>query len=140
MSHLTRSSTRSAARIGRPVSLPRHHRRPVRHPLSRQRPRVPAGREVRELRHRLCVRARRRRHHRPRLRLRGALSANPPLCAALNRHFAQLPASGQPNPAEFWHENAINGKEHGFPYDDDASQSSDISVANPRYMIVAVGW
>jgi len=28
----------------------------------------------------------------------------------------------------------------GFPYDDDASQSSDISVASPKYMIVAVGW
>ena len=38
------------------------------------------------------------------------------------------------------HENAINGKQYGFPYDDDASQSSDISVANPQYMIVAVGW
>jgi hypothetical protein len=42
--------------------------------------------------------------------------------------------------AEFWHENAINGKQYGFPYDDDASQSSDISVANAQYMIVAVGW
>jgi hypothetical protein len=82
----------------------------------------------------------------------GTLSANPPLCAALNRHVAQLPASEQSNPAEFyqagpanyyaefWHENAINGKQYGFPYDDDASQSSDISVANPQYMIVAVGW
>jgi hypothetical protein len=82
----------------------------------------------------------------------GTLSANPPLCAALNRHVAQLPVSGQSNPAEFyragpanyyaefWHENAVNGKQYGFPYDDDASQSSDISVANPQYMIVAVGW
>ena len=82
----------------------------------------------------------------------GTLSANPPLCAALNRHVAQLPASKQSNPAnfyragpanyyaEFWHENAINGKQYGFPYDDDANQSSDISVARPQYMIVAVGW
>ena len=82
----------------------------------------------------------------------GTLSANPPLCAALNRHVAQLPASAQSNPAEFyragpanyyaefWHENAIDGKQYGFPYDDDANQSSDISVANPQYMIVAVGW
>ncbi len=82
----------------------------------------------------------------------GTLSANPPLCAGLNRHVAQLPASGQSNPAsfykagpanyyaEFWHDNAINGKQYGFPYDDDASQSSDISVASPQYMIVAVGW
>ena len=42
--------------------------------------------------------------------------------------------------AEFWHENAINGKQYGFPYDDDARQSSDISVTNPQYMVVAVGW
>ena len=39
-----------------------------------------------------------------------------------------------------WHENAVNGKQYGFPDDDDAGQSSDISVANPEYMIVAVGW
>ena len=32
----------------------------------------------------------------------GTLSANPPLCAALNRHVAQLPASAQSNPAEFY--------------------------------------
>ena len=82
----------------------------------------------------------------------GTLSANPPLCAALNRHVAKLPAAGQRNPAnfykagpanyyaDFWHKNAIGGKQYGFPYDDDASQSSDISVASPKYMIVAVGW
>ena len=82
----------------------------------------------------------------------GTLSANPPLCAGLNRHVAQLPVSEQSNPAnfykagpanyyaEFWHANAINRKQYGFPYDDDAGQSSDISVANPQYMIVAVGW
>ena len=82
----------------------------------------------------------------------GTLSANPPLCAGLNRHVAQLPVSKQSNPAnfykagpanyyaQFWHKNAINGKQYGFPYDDDAGQSSDLSVANPQYMIVAVGW
>jgi hypothetical protein len=82
----------------------------------------------------------------------GTLAANPTLCAALNRHVAQLPASEQSNPAnfyeaapanyyaEFWHDNAINGKQYGFPYDDDAGQSSDISVTNPQYMVVAVGW
>jgi hypothetical protein len=42
--------------------------------------------------------------------------------------------------AEFWHQNAINGKQYGFPYDDYAGQSSDISVANPQYAVVAVGW
>ena len=82
----------------------------------------------------------------------GTLSNNPPLCAGLNRHVAQLPASQQTNPANFylaapanyyawfWHQNAINGKQYGFPYDDDAGQSSDISAANPQYAVVAVGW
>jgi hypothetical protein len=82
----------------------------------------------------------------------GALSGNPPLCAALNRHVAQLPLSEQSSPARFyqaapanyyagfWHLNAINGRQYGFPYDDDANQSSDISVARPQYMIIAVGW
>jgi hypothetical protein len=82
----------------------------------------------------------------------GTLANNPTLCAGLNRHVAQLPTSEQTNPAnfyqaapanyyaEFWHQNAINGKQYGFPYDDDAGQSSDISVANPQYMVVAVGW
>jgi hypothetical protein len=82
----------------------------------------------------------------------GTLSANPTLCAGLNRHVAQLPAADQSNPAnfyqaapanyyaQFWHQNAINGLQYGFPYDDDAGQSSDISVSNPQYMAVAVGW
>jgi hypothetical protein len=82
----------------------------------------------------------------------GTLANNPTLCAGLNRHVAQLPASEQSNPAnfyqaapanyyaEFWHQNAINGKQYGFPYDDDAGQSSDISVTNPQYAVVAVGW
>ena len=82
----------------------------------------------------------------------GTLSANPPLCAGLNRHVAQLPAAQQTNPANFyqagpanyyawfWHQNAINGLQYGFPYDDDAGQSSDISVTNPQYLVVAVGW
>src|SRR6202046_1046308 len=51
----------------------------------------------------------------------GTLSANPTLCAGLNRHVAQLPAADQSNPAhfyqaapanyyaQFWHQNAING-------------------------------
>jgi hypothetical protein len=82
----------------------------------------------------------------------GTLAANPPLCAGLNRHVAQLPIAQQSNPAnfyqaapanyyaQFWHQNAINGMQYGFPYDDDAGQSSDISVTNPQYMVVAVGW
>jgi len=82
----------------------------------------------------------------------GTLAANPQLCAGLNRHVAQLPIAQQSDPsqfylaapanyyAQFWHQNAINGKQYGFPYDDDAGQSSDISVGNPQYMVVAVGW
>jgi hypothetical protein len=82
----------------------------------------------------------------------GTLAANPPLCAGLNRHVAQLPSTQQSDPAnfylsapanyyaQFWHQNAINGLQYGFPYDDDAGQSSDISVTNPQYMVIAVGW
>jgi len=81
----------------------------------------------------------------------GTLASNPPLCAGLNRHVAQLPAAQQSNPAnfyqaapanyyaQFWHANAINGLQYGFPYDD-AGQSSDISISNPQYLVVAVGW
>jgi hypothetical protein len=82
----------------------------------------------------------------------GTLAANPQLCAGLNRHVAQLPVAQQSNPANFylaapanyyawfWHQNAINAKQYGFPYDDDAGQSSDISLTNPQYAVVAVGW
>ncbi len=82
----------------------------------------------------------------------GTLANNPPLCAGLNRHVAQLPAAQQNDPsqfylaapanyyARFWHQNSIGGKQYGFPYDDDAGQSSDISVSNPQYMVVAVGF
>lgn len=42
--------------------------------------------------------------------------------------------------SQFWHQNAIDGKAYGFPYDDYAEQSSFISVNNPQYMLVAVGW
>jgi glycosyl hydrolase family 64 (putative beta-1,3-glucanase) len=82
----------------------------------------------------------------------GTLASNPALCAGLNRHVAQLPAQKQTNPAhfykdrpanyyaEFWHKNAINGLAYGFPYDDYAGQSSDISVTNPKYLVIAVGW
>jgi hypothetical protein len=82
----------------------------------------------------------------------GTLAANPQLCAALNRHVAGLSTADQSNPAnfyqsapanyyaQFWHQNAINGLQYGFPYDDYAGQSADISVTNPQYLVVAVGW
>jgi hypothetical protein len=82
----------------------------------------------------------------------GTLATNPQKCAGINRHVAQLSGDQQSNPANFyqsapanyyarfWHQNAIDGKAYGFPYDDYAEQSSFISMANPQYMIVAVGW
>jgi hypothetical protein len=82
----------------------------------------------------------------------GTLASKPQLCAGLNRHVAQLPSAQQSNPANFylaapanyyarfWHQNAINGLQYGFPYDDFAGQSSDISVTNPQYVVVAVGF
>ncbi|NJC72247.1 hypothetical protein HC031_21360 [Planosporangium thailandense] len=82
----------------------------------------------------------------------GSLAGNPNLCAALNRHTAQLPTAQQQTPgnfylappanyyARFWHDRAINHLAYGFPYDDVAGQSSFISHANPRYLLVAVGW
>ncbi|HEV2372358.1 MAG TPA: glycoside hydrolase family 64 protein [Streptosporangiaceae bacterium] len=82
----------------------------------------------------------------------GTLASNPQLCAALNRHVAQLPLGQQTDSANFykaapanyyawfWHQNAINGLQYGFPYDDYGGQSSDISAANPKYAVVAVGF
>ena len=34
--------------------------------------------------------------------------------------------------AQFWHDNAINGLQYGFPYDDVAGQSSYISITSPQ--------
>ena len=82
----------------------------------------------------------------------GTLANNAQFCAAINRHVAQLPAAQQSTPsqfyqaapadyyAQFWHQNSINALAYGFPYDDYAGQSSDISVTNPQYLVVAVGW
>jgi Beta-1,3-glucanase len=39
-----------------------------------------------------------------------------------------------------WHDNAVNGKAYGFPYDDVGGYSSYISHASPQYMLVAIGW
>jgi hypothetical protein len=82
----------------------------------------------------------------------GTLANNSQLCAGINRHVAQLPLAQQSVVAnfygsapanyyaQFWHKNSINGKAYGFPYDDYAGQSSDISVSNPQYLVIAVGW
>jgi len=80
------------------------------------------------------------------------MAGNPTMCAALNRHTAQLPSSQQQDPtqfykaapanyyAKFWHDHAINHLAYGFPYDDVAGQSSFISHGNPQWLEVAVGW
>jgi glycosyl hydrolase family 64 (putative beta-1,3-glucanase) len=82
----------------------------------------------------------------------GALAQDPPLCAGLNRHVAGLPTIDEGNPADFyqagpanyyadfWHQNAIDGLQYGFPYDDFDGQSSDLTANDPQYMVVAVGW
>ncbi|MEV5750736.1 beta-1,3-glucanase family protein [Actinoallomurus sp. NPDC052308] len=82
----------------------------------------------------------------------GSLASNPNMCAALNRHVAQLPQSQWSDPtqyykaapanyyAKFWHDHAIDHLAYGFPYDDVAGQSSFISHGNPQYLLVAVGW
>ena len=90
------------------------------------------------------------------------LAKYPDLSAALNRHTAG-PGTFAPdgtlvdttmwsNPAtfytaapanyyaQFWHENAIDGKAYGFPYDDVGGYSSYVSHDNPRYALVAIGW
>jgi hypothetical protein len=82
----------------------------------------------------------------------GVLANNAPMCAALNRHVAQLPQSQWSDPgqyylaapanyyARFWHTHAINHLAYGFPYDDVAGQSSFVSHGNPQYLLIAVGW
>ncbi|GAA3593526.1 hypothetical protein GCM10022223_05540 [Kineosporia mesophila] len=82
----------------------------------------------------------------------GPLANDAAGCANLNRHVADLPEADWSKPssyykkapanyyAEFWHDNAIDAKAYGFPYDDYASQSSYISHTDPKYLLVAVGW
>ncbi len=82
----------------------------------------------------------------------GPLQENPRLCAALNRHVAGLPPAEQLDPsrfyqaapanyyAKFWHDHSIRNLAYGFPYDDSADQSSFVSHADPRHLLVAVGW
>ncbi|MGA2890815.1 MAG: beta-1,3-glucanase family protein, partial [Terracidiphilus sp.] len=42
--------------------------------------------------------------------------------------------------AQFWHQNAINYQQYGFPYDDSGGYSSDVSCTSPQTLVVAVGW
>jgi hypothetical protein len=93
------------------------------------------------------------------------LGSNPDLSAAIFRHTA--PISGTPefnaagdltnqgmwgNPASFyqlepydhyaqWIEaQAINMQQYAFPYNDAGGYSSDIGCANPKTVLVAIGW
>jgi F5/8 type C domain/Beta-1,3-glucanase len=82
----------------------------------------------------------------------GVLAADPPRCAALNRHTIDLPqaqwetvsnyyrAAPANYYAKFWHDHALGRLAYGFPYDDVAGQSSFVSHQNPQYLLVAVGW
>ncbi len=73
------------------------------------------------------------------------------LCAALNRHIAQSPASwatasayypaGPANYyAKFWHDHNIDGKAYGFCYDDVADHSTLIESHAPRGLVIGIGW
>ena len=93
------------------------------------------------------------------------LGANPDLSASIFRHTA--PISGTPefnsagvltnqgmwgNPASFYQQEpydhyaqwieaqAINMQQYAFPYNDAGGYSSDIGCANPKTLIVAIGW
>jgi hypothetical protein len=71
----------------------------------------------------------------------GPLANDPNRCAELNRG----PGGGyQSAPANFYskwtHDIAIDGKSYGFAYDDVGNSSSLISVGDPQYLLVAVGW
>ncbi len=90
------------------------------------------------------------------------LGAYPNLSAAIYRHTAGpntfspdgklLDQSMWANPAtfylqapadyyaKFWHDNAIDGKAYGFPYDDVGGYSTYVSHKDPQYMLVAIGW
>ena len=42
--------------------------------------------------------------------------------------------------AKFWHDNSIDGKAYGFPYDDVGGYSTFIARDDPQYVLVAIGW
>ncbi|GAA4831743.1 discoidin domain-containing protein [Kitasatospora terrestris] len=83
----------------------------------------------------------------------GTMAGNPTMCAALNRHTADLPAAQQQDPsrfytggepanwyAKYWHDHGIDRLAYGFPYDDVAGQAAYTSMRNPQWMEVAVGF
>ncbi len=53
------------------------------------------------------------------------------------KFYLQAPADYY---AKFWHDNSIDGKAYGFPYDDVGGYSTFIAHNNPQYLLVAIGW
>jgi hypothetical protein len=76
----------------------------------------------------------------------GPFARDPTGCAALNRGApgedgSRFYPGGPANYyAKFWHDHSIGGKAYGFAYDDVGPHSSLVSVADPQYLLVAVGW
>ncbi|MGA7892033.1 MAG: malectin domain-containing carbohydrate-binding protein, partial [Candidatus Sulfotelmatobacter sp.] len=93
------------------------------------------------------------------------LGANPDLSAAIFRHTAPISGTAEfnaagdltnqgmwGNPASFYQQEpydhyaqwieaqAINMQQYAFPYNDAGGYSSDIGCANPKTLLVAVGW
>lgn len=59
------------------------------------------------------------------------------LWANASSYYTSAPANYY---ARFWHKHALSGKAYGFPYDDVGGYSSYVSHANPKYLLVAIGW
>jgi len=93
------------------------------------------------------------------------LGANPDLSAAIFRHTAPISGTREfnaagaltnqgmwGNPASFYQQEpydhyaqwieaqAINMQQYAFPYNDAGGYSSDIGCANPKTLLVAIGW
>ncbi|PXV86656.1 ricin-type beta-trefoil lectin protein [Lachnotalea glycerini] len=78
-------------------------------------------------------------------------ASNAQTCAALNRHIYNDTANWntvsmyyQATPAnyyaKFWHDHSINELAYGFCYDDVNGQASYLEVADPKGLIIRVGW
>jgi hypothetical protein len=70
----------------------------------------------------------------------GPLAGKPDECADLNRHGGSYAAAPANFYAKFWHDNGIDHKAYGFPYDDVGARSTYISHRDPQYLLVAVGF
>lgn len=93
-------------------------------------------------------------------RCSGPMGGDPQMCAALNRHTAMLDpwVAGKPwagtqwdttkfyqaepsnHYAAFLHRYAFRGKAYGFAYDDVTNMAAYAELANPHYLLVAIGF